>query len=354
MTTSDFLSSVRVVSSPRSGETSRCDPEVSSSGASLGPQSPVDARVLRDLEVMKSDHDLDTTVTQGSLVMIGEQYSILVEYGLHVPQLGQRPYSLDAPDMCILVDALEVGLRFPLHPLIEECLRCWRISPSQVAPNSWHYLIVFLGECRGAEIIPTRDLFIECFRLCQSRGGYYLTARVDFRVSGAPSNNKGWKSCYLFVSDPVWGFMFDWSAHPIGNASPYLSEEETVLVGRLKGILSSSRAIKEMAELWLVEAGLSSASRGTIILLYFSLSNYSLTCRSRCRSDGSRGATRDAQGDQRQSPSDPPHCPGGRCFSREGRPKASLKRPVVTPIEQAEDAVRHHKKIKVLTRRHKS
>ncbi|RRT34333.1 hypothetical protein B296_00017986 [Ensete ventricosum] len=34
--------------------------------------------------------------------------------------------------------------------------------------------------------------------------------------------------------------------------------------------------------------------------------------------------------------------------------KASLKRPVVSPTEQAEDAVRHHKKVKVLTRSHKS
>ncbi|RWW35579.1 hypothetical protein BHE74_00059479 [Ensete ventricosum] len=133
-------------------------------------------------------------------------------------------------------------------------------------PNSWRYLVVFLGECRGAGIIPTRDLFMACFRLCKSRGGYYLTAWVDFRVSGAPSSNKGWKSHYLYVSGPVWGFRLDWSAHPIGNAPPYLSEE-TVLVGRLKEILSSSRAIKEMAELWLVDARLSPASRGTNILL---------------------------------------------------------------------------------------
>ncbi|RRT31461.1 hypothetical protein B296_00059189 [Ensete ventricosum] len=34
--------------------------------------------------------------------------------------------------------------------------------------------------------------------------------------------------------------------------------------------------------------------------------------------------------------------------------RASSKRPVVSPPEQAEDAVRHHKKVKVLTRRHKS
>ncbi|RWV79149.1 hypothetical protein GW17_00059769, partial [Ensete ventricosum] len=77
---------------------------------------------------MESDHDLDTAVTEGSLVVIRERYSIPVEYGLHVPQPGQRPYSLDAPGMCISVDALEAGLRFPLHPLIEECLRWWNLS----------------------------------------------------------------------------------------------------------------------------------------------------------------------------------------------------------------------------------
>ncbi|RRT31937.1 hypothetical protein B296_00045669 [Ensete ventricosum] len=35
-------------------------------------------------------------------------------------------------------------------------------------------------------------------------------------------------------------------------------------------------------------------------------------------------------------------------------PRASSKRSVVSPPEQAEDTVRRHKKVKVLTRRHKS
>ncbi|RZS24309.1 hypothetical protein BHM03_00057360 [Ensete ventricosum] len=167
---------------------------------------------------MKSDHDLDTAVTDGSLTVIRERYNIPVEYKLHVPQPGQRPYSLDALGICISVDALEADLRFPLHPLIEECLRWWRISPSQVAPNSWRYLVDFLGECRGAGIILTRDLFMACFRLCKSRGGYYLTARVDFRVSGTHSNNKGWKSRYLFVSGPIWKSLYLFGSPAIGGA----------------------------------------------------------------------------------------------------------------------------------------
>ncbi|RRT77565.1 hypothetical protein B296_00014754 [Ensete ventricosum] len=42
-----------------------------------------------------------------------------------------------------------------------------------------------------------------CFRLCKSQGDYYLTTRTGFKVSGAPTNNKGWKTHYLFVSDTM-------------------------------------------------------------------------------------------------------------------------------------------------------
>ncbi|RWV84967.1 hypothetical protein GW17_00053281 [Ensete ventricosum] len=177
-------------------------------------------------------------------------------------------------------------------------------------PNSWRYLVVFLGECRGAGIIPTRDLFMACFRLCKSRGGYYLTARVGFQ-----------------------GFRLDWSAHPIGNAPPYLSEEETVLVDRLKGILSSSRAIKEMTKLWLVEAGLSPTSRDRMDLGELR--------RMPKVTIGKIPLTRPIAREVGASP------------AREA-PRASSKRSVVSPPEQAEDAIRRHKKVKVLTKRHKS
>ncbi|RWW62352.1 hypothetical protein BHE74_00030515 [Ensete ventricosum] len=85
MTSSDSSSSVRVISSLGSGGVSQSDPEASPSGASSGPPSPVDSRALRDLEVMRADHNLDTAVTEGSLAAVRERYSIPAEYGLHVP-----------------------------------------------------------------------------------------------------------------------------------------------------------------------------------------------------------------------------------------------------------------------------
>ncbi|RZR88165.1 hypothetical protein BHM03_00015677 [Ensete ventricosum] len=59
-----------------------------------------------------------------------------------------------------------------------------------------------------------------------------------------------------------WGFGVKWSACLISNVPPNLSDEESILVGRLKDILSASRAIRNLIEEWLVEVGLNPASRG--------------------------------------------------------------------------------------------
>ncbi|RRT45745.1 hypothetical protein B296_00028167 [Ensete ventricosum] len=153
----------------------------------------------------------------------------------------------------------------------------------ELMPRDWDY--------------PDSKLVHGILSLLKSRGSYYLTAHVGFRVSGSPSNNKGWKSRYLFMSGPNWGFRLDWLAHPIGNVLPYLSKEESVLVDKLKGILSSSCAIKEMIELWQVEAGLSPASRGIIsFTLILNLRDVFLTCGSRCRPDGSQRSSWNVEG----------------------------------------------------------
>ncbi|RRT66866.1 hypothetical protein B296_00009104 [Ensete ventricosum] len=135
-------------------------------------------KALSALEVMKSCHDFDSTVSLESLATIQKHFSIPNEYVLHAPRPRQRPCHPCLEGFSVYIDALEARLRFPLHPIIEECLEWWRISPSQVVPNSWCYLITFLGECKGSGIIPTRDLFLLCFRLCMGQGSYCLTSRA--------------------------------------------------------------------------------------------------------------------------------------------------------------------------------
>ncbi|RRT37696.1 hypothetical protein B296_00056770 [Ensete ventricosum] len=214
-TTSEFTSPSSLGPSSR---VESCHPSsrVGSRSEALSSSSSIltrsDVKAIKAMEVMKSCHDFDSTILVESLVLIRKLFSIPDKYALHAPQPRQRSYHKYPDGFSLFVDALEAGLRFPLHPVIGECLSRWRVSPSQIAPNSWRYLITFLGECRGSGIIPSRDLFLSCFQLCKGHGGYYLTARAGFRVEAAPSNNKGWKSRFMYISHPQGReFGLEWS-----------------------------------------------------------------------------------------------------------------------------------------------
>ncbi|RZS14677.1 hypothetical protein BHM03_00046437, partial [Ensete ventricosum] len=86
-------------------------------------------------------------------------------------------------------------------------------------------------------------------------------------VGGAPSSNKGWKSCFFFISyRRGWSFSTEWISRTVNNSVPALSVDETELIEILREILSSSRGVKDMKEAWLVEVGLSPAPRGMFLL----------------------------------------------------------------------------------------
>ncbi|RRT72079.1 hypothetical protein B296_00013308 [Ensete ventricosum] len=101
------------------------------------------------------------------------------------------------------------------------------------------------------------------FRLSQGQVGYYLAAHSGFRVSDAPSSNKGWKSRFFFIScRHGWRFPTESTFRTVSSSVPVLSADETELVEILWGILSISRGVKDMNQIWLAEAGLSPAPKG--------------------------------------------------------------------------------------------
>ncbi|THU50983.1 hypothetical protein C4D60_Mb06t26180 [Musa balbisiana] len=146
----------------------------------LSPNSSSDEKVARALEALMWPHDLDSIVSESLLGNLWEHYSIPEGYVLLAPELGQRAYNPIPKGFALTLYALEAGLRFPLHLVISYCISWWCISPSQITPNSWRYLVAFLGECHYANIIPTQSLFLSCFRLSKGSGGYYLSARLGF------------------------------------------------------------------------------------------------------------------------------------------------------------------------------
>ncbi|CAL9108017.1 unnamed protein product, partial [Musa acuminata var. zebrina] len=78
-------------------ESTSGSPRIEVIGSSLGGLPPEDTKGSVALEIMRS-------------------------YGLHAPSPGQHPYDLFHDGFGLTIDALEVGLRFPLNLVIEECL----------------------------------------------------------------------------------------------------------------------------------------------------------------------------------------------------------------------------------------
>ncbi|XXG45611.1 hypothetical protein AAC387_Pa02g0652 [Persea americana] len=79
-----------------------------------------------------------------------------------------------------LVSVVEGGIRFPLHPLLRDCLREWELSPCQLLPNGYKIImgVVRLNEILAINLgVPDIE---EAYDLCKSAEGntYYLRLRV--------------------------------------------------------------------------------------------------------------------------------------------------------------------------------
>ena len=79
-----------------------------------------------------------------------------------------------------LVAVVEGGVRFPLHPLLRDCLREWELSPCQLLPNGYK---IIMGAVRLNEILSINlgvSDIEEAYDLCKSAEGhtYYLRLRL--------------------------------------------------------------------------------------------------------------------------------------------------------------------------------
>ena len=79
-----------------------------------------------------------------------------------------------------LVSVVEGGVRFPLHPLVRDCLREWKLCPCQLLPNGYKIImgVVRLNQILGIGLgVPDIE---DPYHLCKSAEGdtYYLRLRV--------------------------------------------------------------------------------------------------------------------------------------------------------------------------------
>ncbi|RWW76857.1 hypothetical protein BHE74_00015027 [Ensete ventricosum] len=99
---------------------------------------------------MKSCHDFDSVVSIECLVAIRECYNIPSEFVLHAPLLRQRSYDPFSNKFSVYVNAIEVGLRFSLHPMIEESCRRASNVRCEGSMGCRDHSLVFLGGLGGS------------------------------------------------------------------------------------------------------------------------------------------------------------------------------------------------------------
>ncbi|RRT48317.1 hypothetical protein B296_00048283 [Ensete ventricosum] len=77
--------------------------------------TPTDFGTANALTIMRSNFDVDSTVMTRQLVEVRKNYFIPLEYELHAPLLGERPYDAFSSGFSLLTDALEAaqGSRVP-------------------------------------------------------------------------------------------------------------------------------------------------------------------------------------------------------------------------------------------------
>ncbi|RZS16639.1 hypothetical protein BHM03_00048661 [Ensete ventricosum] len=92
---------------------------------------------------MWSNLDVDSTVTTRRLVETRNNYFIPLEYELHAPMPGERPYDVFPSGFNLSIDALEVGIR-GVKDMNEAWLAELGLSP---APRDLFFPFVIYAEC---------------------------------------------------------------------------------------------------------------------------------------------------------------------------------------------------------------
>jgi hypothetical protein len=133
----------------------------------------------------------------------------------------------------VYVDALEAGLRLPLHPLFGTVLSHFGVAPGQLAPNGWRALAGFIVLSHFAGVAPSLAVFRYFFALCKF-GNF-----CSFRSKDASGllfgklnvNIRGWKEEFFFLSSSApWPCPVQWGV-PSRSAT-----FEPTLTGQEKGM----------------------------------------------------------------------------------------------------------------------
>ena len=126
----------------------------------------------------------------------------MVMADIRIPTSNDRACYPPQGYQTVYQDALEAGLRIPLHPFLIALLNFYQVGLGQIVPNSWRLVISFLTLALREKISPSVELFNLFFAFASQPGKnswYYFRGREGKPlVSNPVTSIKEWKNKFVF------------------------------------------------------------------------------------------------------------------------------------------------------------
>ncbi|KAJ8431187.1 hypothetical protein Cgig2_010219 [Carnegiea gigantea] len=201
------ISTSRETSCSSSDSSSRC---LSSEGASTGSSSreglPTPGKSVLNRKGRSPVGLAPKIVAEGlefpgapipsDLTALEKQYLLSAGYTFIIPKADATVNELPAKCIAVYYVALNYGLRFPLHLVIEEILNKYKLVPVQVVPTSWHNICFFIATCklRGLTYSARAFSLVHAIQRApketEELGCYYFNNRPGF-MTAVEKKSKG-------------------------------------------------------------------------------------------------------------------------------------------------------------------
>ncbi|GFY88797.1 hypothetical protein Acr_06g0007370 [Actinidia rufa] len=148
-------------------------------------------------------------MTLEELNALRDIYSFPSGVQIRLPEEGETITSTSPGEVAFYEAAFPAGLRFPVHNTIRLILQFYNICPAQLVPNAWRSIACSMALWRAYRYSISLSEFRNLFSLNSNpkpdQGWLYFKARnKKVLLGGYPSNVKGWKSKFFFVSGDEW------------------------------------------------------------------------------------------------------------------------------------------------------
>ncbi|CAN6360808.1 unnamed protein product [Urochloa humidicola] len=171
-----------------------------------------------DFSWPEAEKTMSKLTSQGALRALCDRYHIPADYTPLAAADGWA--ACRAPpegSICVYAEALEAGMRFPLHDFYASVLRHLGLAPTQLAPNAWRYMAGFVLLCGDAGVEPMLSAFFSFFFVCTRKryslgcGWHYFKPyavplgsgrRRHLFSAGKLPRSPDWKSMFFFLRSP--------------------------------------------------------------------------------------------------------------------------------------------------------